>query len=406
MSDPIDPGSEQELMQAVLDAASGGNPLDIRGSGSKRDAGRPLQTERSLTTRRLSGITLYRPTELVVSAQAGTTVKDVEAELAEKGQQLAFEPLDLGPFFGRPAGQTTVGGMIATNMSGARRILSGSARDHLLGIRAVNGRGEVFKSGGRVMKNVTGYDLCKLLCGSWGTLGVLSEVTLKVLPSPRATATLVFRGLADQVAVRALCDAMKTPFEVSGTAHIHRSLVGNLTCEAMSGADSAITAMRVEGFQESVDDRIERLGKVLIAYGEADVLDTQASQGLWSDIRELRAFSGTEGAVWRLTLPPISAADVVDAVSLITDCRACYDWSGGLIWLELPAVTDGAATEVRRIVAQYRGSATLMRADAALRASANVFPPLPETVERLTRNIKAAFDPKGILNPGRMYAGH
>lgn len=406
MSDPIGPGSEQELAQAVADAVSGGTPLDIRGSGSKRDAGRPPQTERSLSTGGLSGITLYRPTELVVAARAGTKVADVEAELAENGQQLAFEPLDLGPFFGRPAGQTTVGGMIATNMSGARRILNGSARDHLLGIRAVNGRGEVFKSGGRVMKNVTGYDLCKLLCGSWGTLGVLSEVTLKVLPSPRATATLIFKGLVDQVAVRALCDAMKTPFEVSGTAHLHQPLVANLTCEAVSSADASITAIRVEGFQESVDDRIERLGEALAAYGEAEVLDTPASQAFWSDMRALRAFSGTEGTVWRITVPPISGADVVDAVSHITDCRASYDWSGGLIWLELPSVTDGAATEVRRIVAQYRGSATLMRADAALRAAANVFPPLSPTVERLSKDIKTAFDPKGILNPGRMYAGH
>lgn len=216
MSDHFEPNDEEELAEAVAQAVSSQRPVEVSGAGTKRDIGRPLQTAVRLATENLTGITLYEPSELVLSARAGTPLSKIEDELAKNNQELAFEPVDLGPMLGQGAGLGTIGGVFAANLSGSRRIQVGAARDHFLGLRAVSGRGEIFKSGGRVMKNVTGYDLCRGIAGSWGTLAVMSEVTMKVLPKAQSTATLIFLGLTDEVAVDAMCAALGTPFEISG----------------------------------------------------------------------------------------------------------------------------------------------------------------------------------------------
>ncbi|MCK5089904.1 MAG: FAD-binding protein, partial [Hyphomicrobiaceae bacterium] len=209
------PKDEEALAAAVAEANATQTPVEVCGAGSKRDIGRPLQTAARLTTERIKGVTLYEPSELVLSADAGTPLAEIEKTLEKNNQQLAFEPIDLGPMLGQDAGLGTIGAVYATNLSGSRRIQVGAARDHLLGIRAVSGRGEIFKSGGRVMKNVTGYDISRGLTGSWGTLAVMSEVTMKVLPKAQATRTLLFIGLTDQVAVDAMCTALGAPYEVS-----------------------------------------------------------------------------------------------------------------------------------------------------------------------------------------------
>jgi glycolate oxidase FAD binding subunit len=299
----------------------------------------------------------------------------------------------------------TIGSVFATNMSGARRVASGAARDHLLGVRGINGRGEVFKSGGRVMKNVTGYDLCRGLAGSWGTLAVLCEVTFKVLPKPEDTTTLVLFGLPDEIAVEVLCTAMDSPFEVSGAVHIQSALVERLEHPALRAQRNAVTALRLENFAKSVAYRRGRLLDLLKAYGAISDLDRDGSLAFWGELRRLSVLPLTDAQVWRVSTAPTAGPAVVKALSSYMDCRAFYDWSGGLIWLEVAAASDAGAADIRRVIAQHGGHATLIRAAPDVRASVDVFQPLEAGVERISRRLKTAFDPAGILNPGRMYAG-
>lgn len=404
-SEVITPGDEDELAAAIAKANAETAPLEIAGGGTKRDVGRPLQTAARLSTAKLSGVTLYEPNELVIAAKAGTPLKEIERTLAKNGQQLAFEPIDAGPLLGGKAGQGTIGAVFATNLSGSRRIQTGAARDHLLGMRAVNGRGEIFKSGGRVMKNVTGYDLCRGVAGSWGTLAVMSEVTMKVLPKAEDTRTLLFTGLTDEVAIDAMCAALGSPYEVSGTAHLHASCVPALGIGGLAKKGQTLTALRLENFRSFLDYRAGRLGELLAAYGKHAELDGKDSEAFWGAIRQLKFFDGGEGAVWRISVAPSDGARLVAQLSTHLDCRAVYDWSGGLVWLEVAPSRDAGATEIQRTLAEIRGHATLIRADHAVRASVDVFQAPDGAAAALTRRVKAAFDPAGILNPGRMYSG-
>jgi glycolate oxidase FAD binding subunit len=398
------PATEKDLSSLVAEHAAKRTPIEILGTGSKRSVGRPVQAAATLTTTGLRGITLYEPTELVMSARAGTSVAEVESELGARGQMLAFEPIDLGPMFGAAAFQGTIGATFATNLSGARRIAAGAARDHLLGVRAINGRGEIFKSGGRVMKNVTGYDLARGLAGSWGTLAVLSEVTFKVMPMPERSATLTLYGLTDEIAVEALCMAMGAPFGVSAAAHLQAALAGRLQHEALRSPGKALTALRLEDFSKSVVYRTGKLRELLAPYGDVHVLDHADSLWLWDELRGLTVLQRGSKLLWRISTAPRVGPAIVSAIAHYMPVDAFYDWSGGLIWLEVPDAADAGAADIRRVIARHGGHATLIRAAPPVRATVEVFQPLEPVVERLTRQLKAAFDPAGILNPGRMYA--
>jgi glycolate oxidase FAD binding subunit len=399
---PID---ERELGRVLTEASAAGTPLEVMGAGSKQKIGRPIQTAASVSSKAMRGITLYEPSEMVMAARAGTPLAQVETALAERGQMLAFEPVDYGPMLGAEAGQATIGGVFAANVSGSRRVAIGAARDHLLGIRGVNGRGEIFKSGGRVMKNVTGYDLCRGLAGSWGTLAVLSEVTFKVLPAPEDTGTLVLFGLPDGIAVEVLCTAMASPYEVSAAVHLQPALAARLEHPGLRSQGEAVTALRVENFTKSVAYRKERLKELLKAYGVIMDLEPQASRQLWGELRRLSVLQGSDAPVWRISTAPTAGPKVVAAISAYMECRAFYDWSGGLVWAEVLPTTDAGAADVRRVIASFGGHATLIRAEPHVRAAVEVFQPLEAGLDTLARRLKAAFDPAGILNPGRMYAG-
>lgn len=398
---PID---EREVARVVAEAYATKTPLEVMGAGSKQAIGRPMQTAAALSSKAMRGITLYEPTEMVMAARTGTPLSQVETALAERGQMLAFEPVDYGPVLDGEAGQASIGGVFAANVSGARRVAIGAARDHLLGLRGVNGRGEMFKSGGRVMKNVTGYDLCRGLSGSWGTLAVLSEVTFKVLPVPEDTATLVLLGLPDDIAVEVLCTAMASPFEVSGAVHLQPAVAARLEQPALNLRDEAVTALRIENFTKSVAYRKGRLKDLLKAYGAIDELGRDDSLLFWSDLRRLSVLRGT-APVWRISTSPTAGPKVVAAISAFMECRAFYDWAGGLVWAEVLPTTDAGAADVRRVIATHGGHATLVRAEPQVRAAVEVFQPLESGPARLSRRLKSAFDPAGILNPGRMYAG-
>jgi glycolate oxidase FAD binding subunit len=299
---------------------------------------------------------------------------------------LAFEPPDLGPIFGAARGAATIGGVFACNLAGPRRAKAGAARDHILGVRAVSGRGEVFKAGGRVVKNVTGYDVCKLLAGSFGTLAAMSEITFKVLPAPEATRTLLLHGLDDRAALAAMTKALGSPNDVSGAVHVPRR---------------SITALRLEGFGPSVAARATALKELL----RGEVSETDDTQ-LWREARDLTDFVGEDSrCLWRLSIPPSSSAGVVAAIVRAVQAEALYDWGGARVFLAVPPANDAAAATIRREAANSGGHATLLRAPDALRASVGVFPPQPDALGALTRRVKDAFDPQRILSPGRMYEG-
>ena len=391
----LTPTTEAEACDAVAEAAAASIPLAIEGNGTKAAVGRPIQTERTLSARALRGITLYEPSEMVIGARAGTPLAEIQAALDARGQHLPFEPMDHRALLGS-TGEPTIGAVAAANVSGPRRIQAGAARDSLIGIRIVNGRGEAVKSGGRVMKNVTGLDLVKFVAGSWGTLGLLTEVTFKVLPRPERAATLVFRGLDDDRAIAVLCAALGSPYDVTGAAHLPAGL----------GA-GAQTLVRVEGLAFSVDHRIGELRRLLRREGSADLIEGEAAAALWRAVRDVEPLAEPhEAAVWRVSTAPTRASDLAGVVGrLVPGARWYFDWGGGLVWIACPAEGDAGAAAIRAAIDQYQGHATLIRAPAELRAAIDVFQPEAEPLRKLTIGIKAAFDPKGIFNPGRMWAG-
>ena len=305
------PESEEDLSQIVIEAAETRTPLEIMGKGTKRELGHSVKAGAIVSTEALSGISLYEPTELVMVAKAGTPLMEIEARLAENDQELAFEPVDLAPILGYAPGDGTIGGVISTNISGSRRILKGAARDHVLGVRAVNGRGETIKSGGRVMKNVTGYDLGRTLAGTWGTLAVLTEVSIKVLPVQRESRTLICYGLNDQTAIEALCIAMGTPYEVSGALHLHPELAARMSDEEIASQGRAVTAIRVENFPASARYRTSRLRQALLAYGPDIELEGDRSRTFWHEVRSLRMFQGNSNPLWRVSTAPTRGAKFV-----------------------------------------------------------------------------------------------
>ena len=396
MTDPLKPRDAKDVEAAVGWALAEAKTLEIVGRGSKRGIGRAAQWDLSLDLSELSGVTLYEPEELVLSAKAGTPLAEIEKLLAEHNQELAFEPIDYGPLLGGPAGHGTAGGTVAANLSGPRRIKAGAARDHFLGFTAVSGRGETFKSGGRVVKNVTGYDLCKLMAGSWGTLAAMTDVTVKVLPRAETGQTLLVLGLDDAKATQAMSAAMNSSNDVSGAAHLPAPVAARLT-----GAGRAVTALRVEGVAPSVVHRVHSLESLLKSFGALATLDETTSRPFWKSVRDVMPFAGEDRVIWRISAAPSRGHEIAAAIG---ESEYFYDWAGGLIWLALPSMHDGGAARVRSAVAG-NGHATLIRAAPGLRASVAVFEPQTQGLAALTRRLKESFDPKGVLNPGRMWTG-
>jgi glycolate oxidase FAD binding subunit len=389
MSAPLDrPKSEAELVERVAGAARAGEPLEIVGGRSKQGAWGPVGAARAIDVTGRSGITLYEPNELVIGAAGGTPVASVAAALEDAGQMLAFEPADYRAILGNEGSEPTIGGLVATNVSGPRRIVAGACRDALIGIRFVNGRGELIKSGGRVMKNVTGYDLGRLLAGSWGTLGIVTEAVFKVVPRPETSATLAWSGLADDDAIGLMSAALGSPYEVSSAAHV-----------PAKGNEKARTTIRVENFAPSVLYRRDRLARELARFGPCDMLDADASTALWAGLRDVAPLAGSPGAVWRISVAPSKAAGILRAIGSGGDVAAFYDWGGGLVWLAAPETPDIA----RSVITAGRtagGHAMLLRASADHRRATAPFLLRSGPIAGLATRVKAAFDPAGILNPG------
>jgi len=404
MSAVLQPETAEQALEAVQGAVAEARPLEVVGRASKRGLGRPIENATRLALDRLSGISLYEPEELVLSAGPGTVLSEIEALLAQRRQQLVFEPPDFGPLLGGDNGQGTLGGLLACNLAGPRRIKAGAARDHFLGFKAISGRGEAFKSGGRVVKNVTGYDLSKLLAGSYGTLAAFTDLTVKVLPAPEKTRTVLVYGLADDAAMTAMATAAGGASEPTALAHLPGDVARQSAVTYVAGAGGAVTAMRLEGPGPSVSHRCAALRTMMGEYGDTEELHGHNSETFWREIRDVTYFVAGSNQVWRLSVAPAQGAAVIGRIRQELDCRFFYDWAGGLIWLALAARADAGADIIRRSVAVTGGHATLVRADAAIRATVPPFHPPPAAVAALSARIKASFDPLGLLNPGRMTA--
>ena len=377
------PTSAAGVLDVIADAGASGRRLEIIGGGTKRSIGRVEGVDAVLSLARLDKVIDYEPEELVLTAQAGAKLSVLEVLVAAEGQMLPFEPPHLTGLLGSK-GEPTLGGLLAANLSGPRRIRAGAARDHFLGFEAVTGRGEAVKAGGKVVKNVTGYDLSKLMAGSWGTLAVLTEVTIKVLPVGRTELTLMIFGLDDRRACEVMSLAMNAPVELSGAAHLPQ----RTAARAPLKGQMAVTALRLEGFAASVAARVEALLAALKGFGRAEQLDAAHSREFWVQIREAEAFHGDRRPLWRISVPPASGWRVAETLA----GEALYDWAGGLVWL----LSDDAPASVRAAVRALGGHATCYRGHAP------AFEPLTGPLAALTGRVKAAFDPKGVLNPGRM----
>ena len=406
MTETFRPDGPAGVLEAVVWAVAEETALEVVGGGSKRGLGHPVEAGYRLDLSGLRGIELYEPDELVMSALPGTPLTEIEALLTEHNQQLAFEPPDLGPLLGGAADSATIGGVIACNLSGPRRVKAGAARDHFLGAEAVTGRGEAIAAGGRVVKNVTGYDLCKLLAGSYGTLAAITKLTFKVMPAPRMTRTVLVFGLDDESANAAMVTAQASPEEVSGAAYLPAAMAARIAVDYISDAGASVTALRIEGPAPSVEQRCRSLRDGLGKYGPIEELHGHNSTILWRAVGGAAPLAGQPGrprrSVWRLSTAPTSGPAVTARITREADAEYFHDWGGGLIWVSLDGPHEAL---VRAAVAEAGGHATLVAAPEDERRRIAVFEPQTAGLAALTARVKNSFDPKQILNPGRMYAG-
>ena len=402
----LEPSDAKQIAEMISWVVAEGDTLEIVAGGTKRALGRPMKTDHVLDVSRLSGIVEYEAAELVLTAQPGEPLASINAELAKKRQMLAFEPPDWRALLGSE-GEPTLGGVIACNLAGSRRVRAGSARDYILGFSAVNGFGEIWKAGGKVVKNVTGYDMCKLQAGAYGTLSALTELTVKVMPKPETACTIVLHGLADDVAIRTLANALNSPFEVSGAAHLPASAARRSKVSVVAAGLGAATAMRLEGPRPSVVYRTTALESLV---GRGARLNEAETEAFWSEVGAVQPFLAQGSRiVWRLCPTPSQAPSVAHSIlSALQSAEFYFDWGGGLIWLSLDseeAGPDAGAGIVRPVVKTVGGHATLVVAPEAVRASVPVFEPLSAGLAQLTARVKSGFDPRGVLNPGRMQEG-
>jgi len=390
----IDIRSESEVIDAVLSARARRSTLEIVGCGTKRSFGRPVRTDDVLDVSAISGIVSYEPDELVVTVKAATTIVEIEELLAQRSQRLGFDPADWGLMFGGPAHAATIAGVLSADACGSARVRFGAARDHLLGYRAINGLAESYKAGGHVVKNVTGFDLPKLMCGAMGTLGVLTEVTLRLVPRPALNITLIARDIAPDEGLNVLRRAWTSAFGPTGLAYLPGTMTAAFPEFGAIGAGAAL--IRVEGARVPLDEKVAGIR----ALAPCVILEETDGEEMFRAIGNGRPFVGKDMDVWRVFLPPQAAAHCVEEINLTVWLA---DWAGGVLWIATAPEDDSAAQRIRGIASAHGGRATLLRAGAAVRRDNPVFQPEAPLLAALSRSVKAAFDPLGIFNPGRMY---
>lgn len=380
----VAPTTPDDLCAVISAAAADGARLELRGGGSKADIG-AVRDATIVDMRGFAGIVDYDPPELVLTVGAGTPLAEIEALVAGQNQMLAFEPWDHGPIFGKPAGTATIGGVIAAGVAGPQRLSNGSARDHLLGFEAVSGRGERFVAGAKVVKNVTGYDLPKLVSGSWGRLVALTQVTLKVLPRPRVQATIIIENQTPVQAHAAMAEAMGSASEIAAAAYLPAAINNG----------RAVTLFRLQGFAPSVDARCTFLPQMLKDHGVAQRLSESEADTCWKAVRSVAPLQGSP-SLWRVNVPPSGGCAVVAALEPL-GARWFFDWAGGLVWLAF----DGDPALVRQAAESAKGHAMLVRAPVEVRAQVQAQHPRSKGVAGLEMRVRRAFDPAGVFETGR-----
>lgn len=392
--------SEADVAGAVLASLADKSPFEIVSGGGKRDFGRPVSAARILDVGALTGIIKYEPEELVISAHAATPLKEIEVALSDRKQMLGFEPADWSPLFGSDHGRATLAGTVATNACGARRVKTGAVRDHVIGCRFVNGSGEAIKAGGSVIKNVTGFDISRLMCGAFGTLGVLTELTLRVVPLPARTASFVLSMSSAEAGLRALRQAAVLPVDPTGLAYLPDTVLkASVAARAGSfGGAAGVAVIRLEGAPSALTEKLAILRQTFGGFDAVTFTDG-VTGSLFREISSGSVFVNRATDIWRLCVPSSAAHEAVER----SGAEFWYaDWAGGLLWLGLPG-DDATAARLRGLTARLGGHATLMRASTAARQSLHVFEPEQPTRAGLTRSVKAAFDPHRLFNPGRMF---
>jgi glycolate oxidase FAD binding subunit len=399
----LKPNSEETIAEAIKHCYKKNVPLEISGLGSKKNIGKNFQSQKTLDLSNYSGIIKYEPEELYIKVKSGTPINQIKEELDKRNQQLAFEPNDFGFLFEGKSNEGTIGGVISSNFAGPRRFKVGSARDHILGFKGVNGKGEIIKSGGTVVKNVTGYDLSKIITGSFGTLSVFTEISVKVLPKADLTKTLVIENPHLKKGLEYLNVALGSSTDPSGGVFYPEYFRSQFIFNDLT-TEGPITAIRIEGSKLSVDERIDQLLRELNVSGkEISVLDPSQSYIFWENTRCLKVFTNLKSNLFRVVVP---ASEVFNLTNSLKPYNAKYfiDWGGNLIWLQVDELNLNLLTEIRSLVKNLGGYLTVLKADESLKASIDIFT-IDEVKYKISEKIKKSFDPKRILNPGKMYTG-
>ncbi len=399
----LKPKTENEISEVVRECYKKNIPLEINGSKSKNKIGKNFQTEKTLDMSSYSGIIDYKPEELYIKAKAGTSLEIINNALEKNNQQLAFEPIDFGCLFSGKKNLGTIGGVMACNFAGPRRFKVGSVRDHVLGFKGINGKGEIIKSGGTVVKNVTGYDLSKILSGSFGTLAVLSEIAVKVLPKSPCNKTLVIDNPHIKKALEYLNLALSSSSDCSGGVFYPEIFRNYFSLNDLT-IKGALTAIRIEGPAKSVDKRIEKLMKEInVNSNEVSILEPEQSNVFWKNTQNLNVFSATKSNLLRIVSPPSETFDLIQKLKKF-DIKYFIDWGGNLVWLEINKVSPKILREITDIVRSAKGYLTVIKIEEHLKAQIDIFA-IDLIKYKITEKIKKSFDPRRILNPGKMYIG-
>mgnify|MGYP000958514239 FL=1 len=401
--DAFKPNSREEIAEIIKNCYKKNIPLEINGTKSKNKIGRNFQSEKTLDLSGYSGIIEYKPEELYIKVKAGTPLKEILEAIDKNNQQLAFEPIDFGFLFEGKSNGGTIGGVVACNFAGPRRFKVGSARDHVLGFQGINGKGEIIKSGGTVVKNVTGYDLCKLVSGSYGTLTVLTELSIKVLPKSESSKTLIINNPFLKKAIEYLGIALSSSTDPSGGVFYPERFENNFVFNDLIHK-GALTAIRIEGPINSVDQRIGRLVKELsLLENEYSVLDNFQTDLFWSKTRNLEVYSNLKNNLLRVIVPVSETLNVIQKLKKY-EVNYFIDWGGNLIWLELETISLKILREIKEITQEHSGYFTIIKLEEDLKASADIFT-IDPIKYKISEKIKKSFDPKRIFNPGKMYSG-
>jgi len=405
------PQNEREVSSFIKKFYKSNIPVELVGSGSKKNIGKPLQCAKTLNLSKLNGIIEYLPEELYIKVKAGTPIQKIEEELKKNNQQLAFEPINFGYLLNEKSDYGTAGGQVACNISGPRRFKVGSVRDHVLGFRGVNGRGEIIKSGGVVVKNVTGYDLSKLMCGSYGTLVALTEITFKVLPTPEEIKTLIIHNQKIESGLSYLDKSINSSNDISGAIFLPNEPIVTGCVMNIEDTfklndlkrDGSLTSIRIEGSKNSINQRIENLIKELqIENLNISILETHQSEIFWNKVKSLEFFSSSKNSILRIVIPPSESVNLIYQLS--NKFKYYLDWGGALMWMEAFELSEEMFESIRRKVVKLGGYVTMIKNSDYLPYVEDVF-----TINKdrfyISQNIKKSFDPKRILNPGKMYTG-